>query len=233
MLDRESAGGWLSPSDADALLATYGIPVATSYRCRDLERVLAVAREIRGPVLLKADCASPARASEIDAVLLGLEGESALRSGWRELERRVQTARREWSGAIVQPLVATGGDLLVGAFRDPDLGAVIAFGLGGRHAGLGEQIACRRPPATDVEADELIDSCQGVSTVLDRFRGEAQLDRGALRELLLRFALMLQEVPEVIEADLNPVRCTTHSSLVLELRVRAERRSPVERVKTW
>ena len=233
VLDRESAGGWLSPSDADALLSTYGIPVATSYRCRDLERVLAVAREIRGPVLLKADCASPARASEIDAVLLGLEGESALRAGWRELERRVQTARREWSGAIVQPLVAPGADLLVGAFRDPHLGAVIAFGLGGRHAGLGEQIACRRPPATDVEADELIDSCQGVSTVLDRFRGEAQLDRGALRELLLRFALMLQEVPEVVEADLNPVRCTTHSSLVLELRVRAERRSPVERVKTW
>ena len=233
VLDREPAGGWLSPSDADALLATHGIRVAASYRCRELERVLAVTSEIGGPVALKADFPGPAHASEIDAVLLGLEGESALRSGWRELERRVQTARREWSGAIVQPLVAPGADLLVGAFRDPHLGAVITFGLGGRHAGLGEQIACRRPPATDVEADELIDSCQGVSTVLDRFRGEAQLDRGALRELLLRFALMLQEVPEVVEADLNPVRCTTHSSLVLELRVRAERRSPVERVKTW
>ena len=233
VLEREPAGGWLSRGDAEALLATHGVRVAPSYRCRDLERVLAVAREIGGPVALKADFASPAQASEIDAVLLGLEGESALRSGWRELERRVQTAGREWRGVIVQPLVASGADLLVGAFRDPDLGAVIAFGLGGRHAGLGEQIACRRPPATDVEADELIDSCQGVSTVLDRFRGGAQLDRGSLRELIVRFAVMLEEVPEVAEADLNPVRCTTDGSLVLDVRVRVERPRPAERVKTW
>ena len=233
VLDREPAGGWLSPSDADALLATHGIRVAASYRCRELERVLAVTSEIGGPVALKADFPGPAHASEIDAVLLGLEGESALRSGWRELERRVQAAGREWSGAIVQPLVATGGDLLVGAFRDPDLGAVIAFGLGGRHAGLSGEIVCRRPPATDVEADDLIEASRGVGTVLDGFRGGPQLDRESLRELILRFALMLHEVPEVVEADLNPVRCTLDSSLVLDVRVRVERSPPGERVKTW
>ena len=168
-----------------------------------------MAREIGGPVALKADFAAPARASEIDAVLLGLEGESAVRSGWRELERRVRTAGREWTGAIVQPLVATGVDVLVGAFSDPDLGPVIAVGLGGSRAGLGETVAFRLPPATDVEADELIDACHGVATELDGFRGGAALAREALRELILRFALLLREVPEVVEADLNPVRCTT------------------------
>jgi ATP-grasp domain len=233
VLDREPAGGWLSRTDAEALLATHGVRVAGSYLCRDLERLLAVAREIGGPVVLKADFASPAQASEIDAVLLGLDGESAVQSAWHELERRVETAGREWSGAIAQPLVAPGADLLVGAFRDPDLGAVITLALGGRHAGLGEEIACRRPPATDVEADELIDSSQGVAAVLDGFGGRTQLDRGALRDLILRLALMLEEIPEVVEADLNPVRCTTDSSLVLDARVCVERPRPVERVKTW
>ena len=107
---------------------------------------------------LKADFAAPAHASEIDAVLLGLEGEAAVRSGWRELERRVQAAGREWTGAIVQRLVAPGADVLVGAFSDPDLGPVIAVGLGGRQAGLAETVAFRLPPATDIEADELIDA---------------------------------------------------------------------------
>ena len=108
---------------------------------------VAAAKEIGGPVALKADFAAPAHASEIDAVLLGLEGESAVRSGWRELERRVQTAGREWTGAIVQRLVVPGADVLVGAFSDPDLGSVIAVGLGGRQAGLGETAAV--PPAAD------------------------------------------------------------------------------------
>ena len=209
VLDREPAGGWLSLADAEALLATHGIPVAASYRCRDLERALAVAQEIGGPVALKADFAAPAHASEIDAVLLGLEGESALRSGWRELERRVQTAGREWTGAIVQRLAAPGADVLVGAFSDPDLGPVIAVGLGGRQAGLGETVAFRLPPATDVEADELIDACHGVATAAGRVPGRRRArSRGAARaDPALRAAA--REVPEVVEADLNPVRCTT------------------------
>jgi acyl-CoA synthetase (NDP forming)/RimJ/RimL family protein N-acetyltransferase len=232
-LDREPAGGWLSLHDAEALLATHGIPVLTSARCRDLERALAAAQRIGGPVALKADFAAPAQASEIDAVLLGLEGEEGLRSGWRELKRRVHGSGREWTGAILQRLVAPGADVLVGTFRDPDLGSVIAVGRGGRHAGLGDAVACRLPPATDVEADDLIDSCHGVATELDGFRGAAALDRAALRALILRFALLLGEIPEVVEADLNPVRCTTNGCVVLDIRVRIERRRPVKRAKTW
>ena len=122
-LDRVPAGGWLSLPEAEALLATHGIPVIVSHRCRELERAVAVAAEIGAPVALKADLAAPAHASDVDAVMLGLEDESAVRSGWRELERRVHAAGREWVGAIVQRLIAPGGaDMLVGAIADPDLG---------------------------------------------------------------------------------------------------------------
>ena len=233
-LDREPAGGWLSLAEAEALLATHGIPVSASHHCRDLERAVVVAAEIGDPVALKADFAAPAHASDIDAVMLGVEGESALRSGWRELERRVQAAGREWIGAIVQRLVAPGGaDVLVGAISDPDLGPVMAVGLGGRQAGLGRGAAFRLLPETDAEADELIDSAEGVATQLDGFRGSALLDRQALRELILRFALLLREAPEVVEADLNSVRCMTSGCVVLDMRLRIEHRRPVERVKTW
>jgi len=233
-LDREPAGGWLSLAEAEALLATHGIPVAASHRCCDVERAVAVAAEIGAPVALKADFAAPAHASDIDAVLLGLKGEPAVRSCWRELERRVRTAGREWTGAILQRLVAPGGtDVLVGAVSDPDLGPVLAVGLGGRQAGLSRTAAFRLLPATDAEADELIDSAEGVATQLDGFRGSALLDRGALRELILRFALLLRETPEVVEADLNSVRCMTSGCVVLDMQLRIEPRRPVERVKTW
>ena len=73
----------------------------------------------------------------------------------------------------------------------------------------------------------------GVATQLDGFRGSAVLDQQALRELMLRFALLLRELPEVVETDLNPVRCTTNGRVVLDMRMRIERRRPVERVETW
>jgi len=233
VLERQPAGGWLSSDQAQALLATHGIPVAASHRCRDLERAVAVAGESGGPVALKADLAAPAHASDIGAVLLGLQGSSAVRSGWRELQRRVAASGRDWAGAIVQPLVPPGADMLVGTVHDPDLGSVIAVGLGGLQARLTETAAFRLPPATDTEADELIDSAKGVAAELNGLRGSAPLDREALRELILRFTLLLAQVPEAAEADLNPVRCMTSGCLVLDMRLRIEPRRPIDRVKTW
>jgi acetate---CoA ligase (ADP-forming) len=233
LLEREPAGGWLSFDQAQALLATHGIPVAAYIRCRELDRAVAAAGESGGPVALKADLAAPAHASDIGAVLPGLEGGPAVRSGWRELQRRVAASGRDWTGAIVQPLVPPGSDLLVGTVNDPDLGSVIAVGLGGLQARLTESAAFRLPPATDTEADELIDSAKGVAAELNGLRGSAPLDREALRELILRFTLLVRAVPEVVEADLNPVRCMTSGCLVLDTRLRIGHRHPTERVKTW
>ena len=64
-------------------------------------------------------------------------------------------------------------------------------------------------------------------------RGSPPLDREALRELILRFTLLVRAVPEVVEADLNPVRCMTSGCLVLDMRLRVEHRQPADRVKTW
>jgi acyl-CoA synthetase (NDP forming) len=207
--------------------------VAAYIRCRELERAVAVAGESGGPVALKANLAAPAHASDIGAVLAGLEGGPAVRSGWRELQQRVAAAGRDWAGAVVQPLVPPGSDMLVGTVSDPDLGSVIAVGLGGLQARLTESAAFRLPPATDTEADELIDSAKGVAAELNGLRGSAPLDREALRELILRFTLLVRAVPEVVEADLNPVRCMTSGCLVLDTRLRIEHRRPTDRVKTW
>ena len=158
---------------------------------------------------------------------------AAVRAGWSELERRVQAAGRSWTGAVVQPLVGAGADVLVGAVRDPDFGPVMAIGLGGRQAGLARTVAFRMLPVTGEEADELIDASESVATQLHGFRGSPPVDRQALRDLMLRFAELLRECPEIVEADLNPVRCMPKGGVILDLRVRVERRRPNERVKTW
>lgn len=232
-LEARPTGGWLSLSEVQALLATHGIAFAASCRCRDVEQAVAAARQIGGPVALKPDFIPSAGAGQIHVPLLGLEGDSAIRSGWRELKRQVQAAGREWTGATVQRLAAAGIDLLVGTITDPELGPVIGVGFGGRQAAFDRSTAFRLPPSTDVEADELIDASEGVAAQLDSLQGSAALKREDLRELILRFALLLAEVPELVEADLNSVRCTTTGCVVLDMRMRIEPQSPVERLKTW
>jgi hypothetical protein len=68
---------------------------------------------------------------------------------------------------------------------------VLAIGRGGPRSGLSRGAAFRLLPVAHAGADELIDSSESVATLLDGFRGSALLDREALRELILRFALLL------------------------------------------
>ena len=233
-LQREQNGNvWLTLAEVEDLLQAYGIQVARSRLCTDIEEALAASREIRGPIALKAALEAPAHAADLDAVLLGLEGDAAVRSGWAQLRHRVEMAGRTWSGALVQRLLGPGADVLVGAVTDPDLGPVMAVGPGGRDAGLAGTVAFRLLPTTDVEADELVDASAGVAARLAGFRGADPLDREALREVTLRFAALLERAPQIVEADLNPVRLMAHGYVVLDARMRVEHRRPPDRVKTW
>jgi acyl-CoA synthetase (NDP forming) len=231
--EKEERGGWLPTAESEALLASHGIPFVASKRCSDVEAAVSSAAALGGSAVLKADFAPPAHATDVDAVLLGLEGEAAVRAGWQELEHRAQSAGREWRGVIVQPLVGSGADILLGALADPELGQLMAIGLGGRQAGLGRDVAYRLLPLTDVDARELIDASESVSIQLDGFRGSLPLDRVALEGMILRFAALLRAVPELVEVDLNPVRCLPQGALVLDMRLRLERRSPAESVTRW
>jgi len=64
------------------------------------------------------------------------------------------------------------------------------------------------------------------------FRGQPALDHEALRELVLRFAALLREVPENREADLHPTRAMDRGCAVLDVRVRIGRHESSERIKT-
>ncbi len=233
VVDAQENGAWLPTTECEALLAAYGIPFVTSEQCSDIERAVSTAAAVGGSVVLKADFNPPAHATDVDAVLLGLEGEVAVRAGWQELERRSRSAGREWRGVIVQPLVGSGADVLVGALADPELGRVMAVGLGGRQAGLGRDVAYRLLPFTDVDARELIDASEAVAIQLGGFRGSLPRDRVALQDLILRFAELLRAVPELVEVDLNPVRCLPDRALVLDMRMRLERRQRPEAVTRW
>jgi len=224
---------WLTTAEAEPLLGTYGVRVSPTRACADPEEAVAAARALEGAAVLKAAFPPPAHASDIDAVLIGLEGDEAISAGWRELQRRVQAAGWRWQGALVQPLEGPGADLLVGAVRDPDYGPVVALGLGGRQAGLGGGVAARLPPVTDVDAEELIDAALGVRDLLEAFRDQPPLDRGALRDLVLSFAALVREVPAILEVDLNPTRCMREGCVVLDARVRVGEFRAAERIKTW
>lgn len=224
---------WLAKEEVDELLGSYGIPVLRSTRCTTPDEAVAAAQALTGPAVLKAIFPPPASPDDLDAVLLGLEGETALRAGWEALIDRVQRGGREWHGAWVQPLAEAGADVLVGAVNREDLGVVTGVGAGGRNAGLAGDVAFRLAPDTDLDAAEMLAESPVVAAWLSADRIGPALDRDALADVMLRLTRLFEDVPELHEGDLNPVRVHAGGALVLGARLRAGQRAARERIKTW
>lgn len=233
LLDGADDARWLTPEDVEALLTAHGIPILAATHCASAEATVAAAAAVAGPVALKAAVPAPGHASDVDAVLLGLEGKTALRAGWQSLRERVERAGRPWQGAIVQPLADPGIDVLVGAVNHDQLGVVTGVGAGGRQAGLGGDVAFRLAPSTDVDAVELVGAAPVVSAWLAGPRGSAELDRAGLCDVVLRLTRLFEAVPELIEGDLNPIRVQPEGLIVIDARLRAQRRTVAERIRTW
>lgn len=124
---------------------------------------------------------------------------------------------------------AGGVDVLVGALNHEALGVVAGVGAGGPQAGVYGDVAFRLAPATDVDAAELLEA----APVVAHWLTAGELDRDALADCLLRLTRLFEDVPELLEGDLNPVGVHARGVTVAGARLRAGRRSAPERIRTW
>jgi acyl-CoA synthetase (NDP forming) len=108
-------------------------------------------------------------------------------------------------GVTVQSMVEDGAEVIVGVAEDPSLGHVIMFGLGGIYAELIKDTATRLLPLTDLDVKELINSVKMVQ-LLKGYRGSSPCDISSLEDLLLRVSDLLENVSQIVEMDLNPVK---------------------------
>ncbi len=103
------------------------------------------------------------------------------------------------------PDVTGGIEAVAGVTQDPSFGPLMMFGLGGVFAELLNDVAFRIHPLTDVDAREMVRSIRGYP-LLEGWRGSPPGDIAAVEDLLLRVSRLVDDLPEIAEMDLTPVR---------------------------
>ncbi len=218
--DRE---GWLPSLVVDQVLRAFGIPVAETYTASAEDEAVAAAKRIGGSVALKAVGPTILHKTDIGGIALGLAGEDAVRGAYRDIRARLGDAM---SGVIVQRMVPTGVEMLVGATSDPNFGPVIACGTGGTLVELFSDVALRLHPLTDIDAAEMINELRG-APLLRGYRGTPPADEHALRDVLLRVSALVEACPEILELDLNPLKVLANGACALDARIRVGDVAPV------
>ena len=216
-----AGAGWLDPEQTRRLLDAYRIPLVPERVAATKPAAVEAAKELGFPVVLKT-AAPGAHKTEQGGIALDLADEEAL----------LDAAERIGAPFLVQPFVRGGAELLAGAVQDPVFGPLVAFGPGGVLAELIGEAQFRLAPLTDLDAGELV--CSGkAGRLVGGFRGAPPADETALVDLLLRLSLLAQDLPEVVELDLNPVLALPDGCFAVDARVRVEERGQRHRTKSW
>jgi acyl-CoA synthetase (NDP forming)/GNAT superfamily N-acetyltransferase len=209
-------GGWLPAATADQLLRCYGLPVAPFRLVTDADQAAAAAAELGGPVALKAEVCGLVHKSEAGAVLLDLAGPDQARAAFRELAGRFAG---RFTGAVVQPMITDGTEVIIGVVQEPVFGPLVVFGLGGVATEVLGDHAARLAPLTTTDADDLIHSIRAAPLLLGH-GGQPPASIAALCDTLLRVSQLADDLPEVTELDLNPVIACADGATVVDASVR-------------
>ncbi|WGD40346.1 bifunctional GNAT family N-acetyltransferase/acetate--CoA ligase family protein [Streptomyces cathayae] len=207
----------LGVEETCALLGAYGIHVHRALPAPTPDAAVEAARTLGHPVALKVTAPHLRHRADLGGVRLDLADEEQLRRAYAELTRQLGTP--EELRPVVQRMAPRGVDTIVRAVIDSAAGAVLSFGLAGPPSQLLGDMAHRLVPVTDREATSLVRSIR-TAPLLFGWRGSAPVDTPALEELLLRVSRLVDDHPEVVAVDLEPVVVATHGVSVLSASVR-------------
>jgi acyl-CoA synthetase (NDP forming) len=111
---------------------------------------------------------------------------------------------------LVAEHAAGGVELLVGAVRDPDYGAIVVAGLGGALAEALDLVAATLAPTDAAGARALIASLPPVARLLG---GEPP---DALVDAVVAVSRLAAEHPEIAEVDVNPLHVSPAGVVALD-----------------
>ena len=219
---------WLRADEAAGVLRACGLPSLPLAECHSREEAAQAARLFGGPLAVKLHSDTVVHKTEVGGVLLDVDGPEAAARAFDEIVARLRAAGREGEmrGVTVQPMAGEGLETMMGFALDSSFGPLVAFGLGGTTLELFGDVVFRITPLTDRDAAEMLDSIRG-RALLDGYRGQPPADKPALIDMLLRLGRLADEVPEIVELDLNPVLARPPGQGTVALDARMHVRRPV------
>ena len=217
---RAEGRGRLDELESLELLRSYGLHTAGAVLARSAEEVVAAADRMGYPVVLKIVAPAIIHKTDVGGVQVGIGSPDEARSAHGAIMAGASQAHPDAaiSGILVQQMVSGGRELIVGMSRDPSLGPMLMFGLGGTLVEVLGDVVFRLAPIHRLDAADMVRGIRGFR-LLTGVRGALPSDLGALEEVLLRVSRLVTDFPEIAELDLNPVLAFPDGARVVDARV--------------
>ena len=188
------------------VLSAYGFPTPKSILGTSKDQCVKAAREIGYPVVMKIVSADIIHKSDAGGVKVGLKSDDEVRAAFEAIVDNANKYRMnaKIKGVLVQEVVTSAKEIILGAKQDPLFGPLIMFGLGGVYVEVLKDVVFRLAPIDEYEATRMVESIKTIK-MLKGIRGQKPSDLGAVLDSLLRLSQLVTDFPEIEEFDMNPL----------------------------
>jgi 4-hydroxybutyryl-CoA synthetase (ADP-forming) len=189
--------------EAKEVLKNIGIKIPPSRLVQTESEAIKYANEFGYPVVMKLMSTQVLHKTDVGAVVIGLNSEEDVRSTFVDFMKRFADVRI--SGILVEKMVKSGLELIIGTNIDPTFGPVILFGVGGVLVEAIKDVVFRMCPTTKQQALTAIDEIKA-RVLLEGFRGMPRVDKGELADIIVKLSELAWENRDYIsEMDINPI----------------------------
>jgi 4-hydroxybutyryl-CoA synthetase (ADP-forming) len=188
------------------VLQAYGFPTPQSILCTTEQEGIDAAKRVGYPLVMKIVSPDIIHKSDAGGVKVGIKTDDELKNAFRTITENALKYKSDAKikGVLVQEMVKSAKETILGASQDPTFGPVIMFGLGGIYVEVLKDVVFRVAPIDEQEAISMVESIKTIK-LLKGVRGEKPSDLKAIAGSLQRLSQLVVDFPEIKEFDINPL----------------------------
>ena len=192
--DRLPSGN-MPVADVFDLLKSYGLVTADFRIVKEMADGSKAAREMGFPVALKSAAPDLLHKTEEGGVILEIANEGSLQKAFNTMKA---------DSYLLQKMVSSGCEMIVGGRNEPGFGPCVLCGIGGILVEVYNDVALRVAPVDEETARQMIGELKGVN-ILRGFRGKRPYDVESLAQVLVNVSRLMIDHPEIADVDINPL----------------------------
>ena len=197
----------LSVAQSLEVFESYGLPIPKWGPAHTLTEAKKVAKQIGYPVVLKISSNTILHKSDVGGVSININNSDDLTIKWNTMVQRLkqQNLLNQVDNIVVmQQIVNSDRELVVGAIEKGALGHQIMFGIGGIFVEALKEVAFRPAPLSLNDANQLLLATKA-SKIMGNIRGKKAVDPKVMQSMLLRLSQLVTDFPDIKEIDANPL----------------------------
>ncbi len=196
----------LGELDGVELLKCYGMNVLPTKLAKTAEEAIALASDMKYPVVMKIASAQILHKSDAKGVMVGLKSDGEVQKAYDQIiaNARAYDPKAVIDGVLVVKMATPGEEIILGVNRYPVFGPLLMFGLGGIFVEVFRDVEFRLAPIGRNEARRMMQKIKGYK-LLRGFRGKPKADVEIIEKTLVSISDMVMDNPEIMEMDINPM----------------------------